>query len=159
MVKQIEKDEHLHANTRLPKMSIKDMKDGRTRMRVQFDITWNGSAGKVMDPKSETEPDLTMTLGTLLERHSRGKDVPMRDPVYFETQVPTFSDLTDLERYKEQLATRLEEVKSFIANEAEQANAAEARLQAEQEKAAEAAKDDDSKGKKSKATKTPSTED
>ncbi len=105
-----------------PSVTIKDQEDGRTRLRVQFDITYKGSPGKKVQGESHTEPDMTLTLGQLLERHSRGKDIPMKEPIYFETEVPTFSDLTDVERYKDQLQRRLEETKKFIQDERHEAD-------------------------------------
>ena len=102
-----------------PGFTITDMKDGRSRLRVQFDITYKH--GKRYDPKGEsmTEPDMTLRLGQLLERHSRGQHVPMKQPLYFDTEIPTFSDLTDIDRYKEQLQRRLDETKRFIKEEKE----------------------------------------
>ena len=95
-------------------ITITDMGDGRTRLRVQFDITYKGHQGHIVEGQSHTEPDMTLRLGQLLERHSRGKDIPMKTPVYFDTEIPTFSDLTDIERYREQLQRRLEETTEFI---------------------------------------------
>lgn len=94
-----------------------DMGDGRTRLRVQFDITYKGHNGKTPEGESETEPDMTLRLGQLLERHSRGADVPMKTPLYFDTEIPTFNDLTDVDRYQEQLQRRLAEVKKFTKAE------------------------------------------
>lgn len=91
--------------------------DGRSRLRVQFDIQYKGNPGKTPSGESQTEPDMTLSVGQLLERHSRGKDVPMKQPIYFETEIPTFSDLTDVERYREQLKDRLKETEKFIKDE------------------------------------------
>lgn len=125
------KDEFLHSNA--PTMRIENKGDGRTRLRVQFDITYKGHPGKRFEGDSMTEPDMTLTLGQLLERHSRGKDIPMQDPVYFEMEVPTFSDITDVERYREQLQRRLDETNEFI--KADKAAAAAARAAKEEEAA------------------------
>lgn len=106
-----------------PKVAIVPLKEGQRRIRIQFDLTYNGHPGKEVKGESKTEPDMTLSLGTLLERHTRGKDIPVNEPLYFETQVPTFSDLTDIERYREQLEARLEETNAFIKAEAEELKA------------------------------------
>jgi len=105
-------------NTPTPSpVQITNMEDGRSRLRVQFDITYKGHPGKTPSGVSDTVPDMTLSLGQLLERHSRGRDIPMAEPLYFDTEIPTFSDLTDVDRYKEQLERRLEKTKEFIKNE------------------------------------------
>lgn len=109
------KEEKLTTND--PKINITDMKDGRTRLRVQFDITYKGSAGSKVEGESLTEPDMTLRLGQLLERHSRGRNIPMKEPLYFDTEIPTFSDMTDVERYRDQLQRRLEETQEFLKKE------------------------------------------
>lgn len=100
-----------------PTMEIKDMGDGRSRLRVQFDITYKGHKGKDQIGESMTEPDMTLRLGQLLEQHSRGRDIPMKTPLFFDTEIPTFSDLTDVDRYREQLQRRLDETDKFILDE------------------------------------------
>lgn len=109
-------DENLQPNVGF---TTQDMGDGRTRLRVQFDITYKGSPGKTPTGEKVVEPDMTLRLGQLLERHSRGKEIPMKQPVFFDMEIPTFSDLTDVDRYREQLERRLEETKQFIAQEKE----------------------------------------
>ena len=93
---------------------IQDMGDGRSRLRVQFDITYKGHPGKTPVGESDTEPDMTLRLGQLLERHSRGRHIPEKPAVYFDTEIPTINDLTDVERYRDQLQRRLEETNEFI---------------------------------------------
>jgi hypothetical protein len=119
-----------------PIMEIHDQKDGRTRIRVQFDITYKGSKGVQIEGESMTEPDLTMTLSQLLERHSRGKEIPMRAPVFFQTEIPTFSDLTDIERYRDQLKRRLDETNEFITKEVEAEKARKKEAEKESKKKA-----------------------
>lgn len=41
-------------------LRITDMKDGRSRIRVQFDITYKGDQGLTPEGVSMTEPDLTI---------------------------------------------------------------------------------------------------
>lgn len=111
------KEEVLDAN-KIPTINLPDRKDGTRRFRVQFDISWK-HPGVTPEGVSETVPDLTMSLGTLLERHSRGQAVPYQEPVYFETEVPTFNDITDVDRYYEQLKNRTQEVGQFLQEELE----------------------------------------
>lgn len=109
-----------------------------TRFRVQFDFDIPKDefrySGKKMDAKSETVPDMNLTVRQLLQNHSRGTDskVTMKEPFYFETEVPTIQDLTDVKRYKDMLEARLRETNSFIEQEKKEA--------AEKKKAEEAAK-------------------
>ena len=79
-------------------------------------------------------PDLNLTVRQLLQNHTRGKtsEIEVREPVYFEQEIPTIRDITDVEKYKEQLERRLDEVNEFIKNDVE--NAQEEKLKAEAEK-------------------------
>lgn len=97
-------------------LTIQDAQDGRKRLRVQFDITWKGHP---IDPvgESETEPDMTLSIGQLLEQHSRGKEIPMKEPIFFDMEIPTFNDLTDVEQYKTQLEERIKSVTDFLQSE------------------------------------------
>lgn len=123
-----EKENHspLEPNSPTGNLSITDRKDGSRRIRVQFDITYKGHEGKIPVGETQTEPDMTLRLGQLLERHSRGRDIPMQQPLFFDTEIPTFSDLTDISRYRDQLERRLEETKGFIEAEQEELKAAQA---------------------------------
>lgn len=116
------------------------LKNPRRKIRVQFDIEYGGSEGKEMDPKSTTMPDMHMTVRQLLEASARGQDMTekVRQPLYFETEIPVLNDMVDAEAYKESLNNRLEQVKQFLADE-------EAREKAEAEEA------------KKKATNPPTT--
>ena len=117
---------------------VKDYGDGRRRIRIQFDFMYGGRKGKTVEGETQTEPELTLSLGQLLERHSRGREIPMKEPVYFETEIPTFSDLTDIERYQEQLNRRVEEVNNFLKQEKEAKQA--------QSSSEDSAQSNDSKG-------------
>lgn len=99
---------------------IEEIEEGETarRFRVQFDfrLKWKG---KEMDGKSMTEPDMNLTVAQLLERHTRGigAEVKTHEPLYFETEVPTVRDITDVHEYREFLEQKLEQTKQFIQNE------------------------------------------
>lgn len=105
-------------------------------MRIQFDVEYGGSPGIVLDGKSVTVPDMQMTVRQLLENHSRGVDgkETIRQPLYFETEIPTLRDLVDVEEYEQSLQDRLEKVKEF--KEAQKVKEAEERQQKQKEESA-----------------------
>lgn len=122
-MKKEEKEEHLYPNKDTIRIKTIPLKPGQSRLRIQFDIGYKGTEGKTIDGKSMTEPDMTLTVGQLVERHTRGGTLPQREPFYFETEIPTFSDLTDIDEYRTQLAHRLKETEKFIKDEKAQAAA------------------------------------
>lgn len=85
-------------------------------MRIQFDISYNGSKGKTMDGKSKTMPDMNLTVRQLLLNHSRGNDskVKTQVPLYFDMEIPTLRDITDVQLFKTNLEESLEQTKAFI---------------------------------------------
>lgn len=93
------------------------------RIRIQFDIDYHGDPGKVMNSKSETVPDMNLTVRQLLEHHTRGQssEISVKQPLYFETEIPTIRDITDVKKYREHLEYRLNEVNKFVKKEAEEA--------------------------------------
>lgn len=98
------------------------------RFRVQFDFTYTGLDNLDMTSgESETVPDMNLTVRQLLENHTRGIDgnVQAKTPHYFETEVPTFKDLTDVDEYKEHLQHQLTQVEQFIEDERKQQEEAE----------------------------------
>lgn len=90
-----------------------------TRIRVQFDFDYKGSPGKEMDEDQQTVPDMNMSVTQIMQRHSRGQDgsISAKQPFYFETRVPVFHDLLDIENYKEHLDQKKQEVEEFLAME------------------------------------------
>lgn len=103
------------------------MSEKKRRIRIQFDLDYPATAGKEMDEKSLTVPDMNLTVRQLLENHVRGVDgkVKVSEPLYFETEIPTIKDMTDIDRYKEALQARLAEVDEFIKNEQSEFEAAQ----------------------------------
>lgn len=102
------------------------------RYRVQFDFGYKGSKGKKMDPTSKTVPDMNLTIRQLLENHTRGKtnEVQVKQPLYFEVDIPTITDITDVDNYRNQLKTQLDKVNAFIKEDEEKSkNEAEAEKQ------------------------------
>jgi hypothetical protein len=101
----------------------------KRKFRVQFDIDYTGHTPPDQDPNSQTMPDMHMTVTQLLENHSRGIDgkVEVRQPLYFETEIPSLRDITDVEEYKEGLQMRLDKINEYIAHEKAQIDAERAR--------------------------------
>lgn len=90
------------------------------RLRIQFDIGYRGDQGKEMDPDGETVPDMALTVRQLLEDHTRGRtsgNVKIHEPLYFETEIPTLRDMTDVGKYRDMLNERLKDVNKFIEEE------------------------------------------
>lgn len=88
----------------------------RHRMRVQFDINYGGSNGKIMDQDSDTIPDLNLTVRQLLENHTRGKgnEVEVRQPLYMEFPIPNLQDMTDVYEYQKVVKEQLNNISTFI---------------------------------------------
>lgn len=95
----------------------------KKRIQIQFDIEYGGSPGREMDPLSETVPDMNLTVRQLLHDHTRGENnrSVIREPLYFETELPTINDITDVKQYQEQLSRRLNEVNEFIKEDKQKA--------------------------------------
>lgn len=89
------------------------------RIRVQFDIAYNGSKGKVMDPNGLAVPDLSLTVRQLLENHTRGKEskIEVRKPLYFDLPIPTINDITDVMKYRDMLEKQMKATDEFIKEE------------------------------------------
>lgn len=94
------------------------------KFRIQFDFEYKGTSDEVNSLPSETIPDMALTVRQLLENHVRGIDnkIVARNPLYFESEIPVLNDLTDLETYKESLKRRLDEVKTAIEAEKQEAD-------------------------------------
>lgn len=96
------------------------MKSNKRRIAIQFDIEYTPHPGTENNQDSETVPDLNISVRQLLENHTRGhgnETVQVRQPLYFETEIPNIKDITDVERYKDTLKERLEDVEDFIHTE------------------------------------------
>lgn len=111
-------------------------------VRLQYDLKFNrnGYKGVEIAGNSETQPDHTLTIRQMLTRHMRGQDDHEHKPLYFETQVPIFHDLTDVEAYHENLTQRKKEVEDFIKQQ--KAEQAEEKKQRAAQKAAQKASQD-----------------
>ena len=102
-----------------------DIAPGETqhRFRVQFDVGYRGTKGKVMSQEQNTVPDMSLTVRQLVENHTRGHDsnVHVQKPLYFDMEIPVFRDLTDAEAYKKHLESQIQSINGQIEDERNQA--------------------------------------
>jgi hypothetical protein len=72
------------------------------KLRKQFTAGYEGTSGPSPDTTLMTQPDMTMSIRDLLDRHSRGLPLTtnQRTGEYFDTEIPRFYDLTDMLKYK-----------------------------------------------------------
>lgn len=93
--------------------------DKAGRYRVQFDFTYGGTKGKEMDDEIVTQPDMTLTVRQLLEHHTRGIDtgITPKEPFYFDIEVPTITDITDIQRYREHLQEKIRQTDEYITRD------------------------------------------
>lgn len=68
-----------------------------------------------------TQPDMTLSVKDLLNNHSRSSNVQMKDPQYFDQEIPVFDDITQQIEYKEELKSKLKDAE-LAANEEAKAN-------------------------------------
>jgi len=90
------------------------------KIRKQFGKKkWNSSGHKKDMGKSMTVPDQNLTIGELLDRHSRGVSLGATDMQgeYFDTEVPRFNDLTEMLTYKKELEEKRKELTKQINEE------------------------------------------
>ena len=101
-----------------PKSDL-DHGETHTRYRIQLDIGYRKPKGKVMDDKTETVPDMNLTVRQLLENHTRGRnsEVHVSEPLYFEEEIPQIYDMTDIDRRRESLQKQLSDIDAYIAQE------------------------------------------
>lgn len=89
------------------------------RFRVQFDFDYTPVKGKTMSDEIKTIPDMTLTVRQLIQNHTRGIDgvVKEQQPIYFDMEIPTIKDLTDVTEYREILQERLIQADQFIKDD------------------------------------------
>lgn len=89
-------------------------------MKITKQFTDNyKNEGKIMDQTIHTQPDMTMSIRDLLDRHSRGLPLTTneRQGEYFDTEIPRFDDLTDMLKYKQELMDRNKDINKIIKDE------------------------------------------
>lgn len=96
------------------------MKKGQ-RFRTQFDPSYKGSTGIKIKGKSQTLPDLNMSVQQLMQNHTRGMEIPQAKDEYYEEdlggEVPSIVDLVDLEEMKEENLRKQKELENTIKKE------------------------------------------
>tara|TARA_B100000427_G_C15119975_1_gene425397 strand:+ start:96 stop:470 length:375 start_codon:yes stop_codon:yes gene_type:complete len=91
-------------------------------IKTQFSGKQYQSSGyKKKMGKSLTLPDQNLTIGELLDRHSRGVSLGAVDKQgeYFDTEVPRFNDLTEMLEYKKDLEQKRKDLTKQINAEIE----------------------------------------
>ena len=92
------------------------------KFRRQFDSSYNGSPHRNEPGESKTVPDLGLTVRQLMTNHTRGigSDAINREPKYYgDLEVPPVKDFTDLEKNRNELKEKEENLKKQIADEKE----------------------------------------
>lgn len=86
----------------------------------QFNPQYKGDKGSINKQPSQTVPDMSLTVKTLLKNHSRGihSDIKHYTPEYFDTEIPVLDDLTDVAQYKEDLNNQKKDLHNQIIKEA-----------------------------------------
>lgn len=83
----------------------------RKKFKVQFDIDYAPKVGKTENGGKQTVPEMHLTVRQLVENYTRGVDsgeVNMKTPFYYETYIPTFNDITDVQAHRDYLTEQAE---------------------------------------------------
>ena len=75
-------------------------------LKAQFNHKYTGSDGKKMDPTTQTQMDMAMSVKELYENHSR--PVNWREGVY-GLEVKNYRDITEVMEEKEEIKLKLDE--------------------------------------------------
>ena len=82
----------------------------QTIIKTHFNTQYNHnhSQGKKMDQVGLAVPDQNLSIRELLDKHSRGLPlgVTQKQGEYFDTEIPVFTDLTDIPQFKKDLIER-----------------------------------------------------
>lgn len=75
-------------------------------IRTQFDSSYEGSTPEINTEPSMTQPDMTLSMRELLVNHTRGLGIMAKhhEGFYYDTEIPQFDDMTDIDAYREYLA-------------------------------------------------------
>tara|TARA_B110000003_G_scaffold230245_1_gene232274 strand:- start:979 stop:1332 length:354 start_codon:yes stop_codon:yes gene_type:complete len=105
-------------------------------MKIKKQFTENYvNHGKTMDQTVHTQPDMTMSIRELLDRHSRGLPLTtnQKQGEYFDTEIPRFDDITDMLQYKQELMDRNKSINKLIKDEKKAAKQQEENLKQKQD--------------------------
>jgi hypothetical protein len=100
--------------------TIKALKTKNMRtFRTQFDPNYAPSTGEINLEPSQTVPDQSLSIRTLLLNHSRGipLDVNHNEGQYFEHEIPQINDITDLFDNRRNLHNQKAELDEVVKSE------------------------------------------
>jgi pyruvate/2-oxoacid:ferredoxin oxidoreductase beta subunit len=105
------------------------------KLRKQFTAGYEGTPGPSPEQTLMTQPDMTMSIRDLLDRHSRGLPLTTNEKKgeYFDTEIPRFYDLTDMLKYKQELMDRNKDINNIIKKEKKAAQDAKENLKKEKD--------------------------
>ncbi len=106
------------------------------KFKHQFNPEYTPDIGETNDQASQTTPDMSLTVKTLLSNHTRGihSNIKTYDGEYFgDSEIPQFDDIADAHNYKLDLKAKLRETEKTIATEIEALK--QANIKAAREKA------------------------
>lgn len=103
-------------------------------VKKQWNPDYNGSPGEVNNGISKTVPDMSLSVRTLMMNHTR--DYTEREPLYFDTEIPKFDDITDAMKWKQDL----DEKKAAVNETIQDMNRQKAKEIADQKEAERKAK-------------------
>ena len=86
------------------------------RIRVQFDIEYKGSPGKEIKAETQTVPDLNLTVRQLMDNYTRSGESGAIEhtPLYFEQEIPTITDMSDIQQLRDHLDLQIQKANEFI---------------------------------------------
>ena len=100
--------------------SPKRVREAVKTFTKQFDRTAGCGCAEGCKDESMTVPDMHMTPQEMLDRFTRGQPIlgQVKEPLYFgNILIPKINDFTELDRYRQQLAKRLDEINAIAAEE------------------------------------------
>ncbi len=107
------------------------------KFRTQFNPDYTGATGEITTQKSQTTPDMSLTVIKLLENHSRNitSQVHHNEPLFFDTEIIQHDDIVDAMEHKQALLDSQADLEAI----AEQEQAESAKIKKEAAKAAKIA--------------------
>lgn len=90
-------------------------------IRTQFS-RWTPKPDSKQFGKSQTVPDMSLTIKELLDGHTRGIDLDpeRREGLYLEEPIPVITDLTDLDAHRDAVIEQTEETKAELIKSREE---------------------------------------
>lgn len=104
------------------------------KFKMQFNKI-EPSKGEINTEPSKTVPDQNLSIRQLLYNHTRGipSMTSMKEPLYFDREVPQIDDLTDLQAFREEVKQMEDDVKTAIGIETDAAKEAAKQRQAQKD--------------------------